>query len=463
MELLKKTQSTTTVAAGNGGVVQQTSTKTVVEKLKKKKKRNRWIWISLAALVLFIVILAIVKGGKEKTITVQVEVASRRTITEVVQATGKIQPEFKVKIAPEVSGEIVSLPFKEGARVQQGQLLAKIKPTSFEAQYSAAVSQLQASKSRVEQMRAQRIQAELALKRIKELQGKGLAAASEVEQAQAAFDIADANIKAAQFDVAATQSQLKTYAESLRKTSVVAPMSGVITQLISQLGEKVVGTSQFSGTEIMTVSDLSVMNAEVEVDENDVVNISVGDTSRVTIDAFPGRIFSGTVVEIANSAKLKGLGTQDQSTNFAVKIRLLGFNEGELRPGMSCTAKIETETKNNVVAVPIMAVTRRTKEKAQQSTDITSDEQQVSELAKKAEVTPKQDEAPTIVFIVENGKAKSIPVKTGISDNSYVEILSGIKGTEEVIKGNYAAVSKELQNGSAVKVEGAKTKSSEKK
>ena len=465
MELLKKTQSTTTTTVGDSGTVQQTSTKTVVEKLKKKKKRNRWIWISLIGVVLLLVIVMMVKGGKEKTVTVQVEVASRRTITEVVQATGKVQPEFKVKIAPEVSGEIVSLPFKEGARVQQGQLLAKIKPTSFEAQYSAAVSQLQSSKSRVEQMRAQLIQAELALKRIKELQSKGLAAASEVEQAQAQFDIATANVKAAQFDVAATQSQLQTYAESLRKTTVASPMSGVITQLISQLGEKVVGTSQFSGTEIMTVSDLSVMNAEVEVDENDVVNISVGDTARVTIDAFPGRTFSGVVVEIANSAKLKGVGTQDQSTNFAVKIRMQGFEEGELRPGMSCTAKIETETKSNVVAVPIMAVTRRTKEKAPaQATDITSDEQQVSELAKKADVAPKQDEAPTIVFIVENGKAKSVPVKTGISDNSYVEILSGIKGTEEIIKGNYAAVSKELQDGSAIRVEGAKTaKAAEKK
>jgi HlyD family secretion protein len=252
-------------------------------------------------------------------------------------------------------------------------------------------------------------------------------------------------------DVTASKSQLKQYAESLRKTSVASPMNGVITQLISQLGEKVVGTSQFSGTEMMAVSDLSVMNAEVEVDENDVVNIKIGDTSRVTIDAFPGRVFKGIVVEIANSAKLKGTGTQDQSTNFAVKIRLEDFTEGELRPGMSCTAKIETDTKYNVMTVPIMAVTRRINEEKMATAK--ADDQQVSEVQKKQQTAKQEDASPTIVFVVENGRAKSVKVKTGISDNSYVEISDGIKGGEEIIKGNYSAVSKELQDKSLVRVD----------
>jgi HlyD family secretion protein len=441
------------------------TTKTVVDKIKKKKKRNRLIWISLIVLVVVIVVLAVVRGGKEKAITVQTEKAGYRTITEIVQATGKVQPEYKVKVAPEVSGEIIELPFKEGATVKKGQLLAKIKPTSFEAQFEAAKASVASARARVEQMRAQRIQTELALKRAKDLNKSGVVSASELEQAQAAFDIADANFKAGQHEVQASESQLKQFAESLRKTSVESPMNGVITQLISQLGEKVVGTSQFSGTEMMTISDLSVMNAEVEVDENDVVNISLGDTAKVTIDAFPGRVFTGVVVEIANSAKLKGIGTQDQSTNFAVKIRLYDFKEGELRPGMSCTAKIATETRYNVLTVPIMAVTRRLTDQPK-AKEKSSDEQAVSEIQKKETTTKPEESSPTIVFTVVGGRARSVPVKTGISDNAYVEILEGVKEGDEIVKGNYSAVSKELQNNSLVRIEGmpmTSTKSETKK
>jgi HlyD family secretion protein len=181
------------------------------------------------------------------------------------------------------------------------------------------------------------------------------------------------------------------------------------------------------------------MNAEVEVDENDVVNVSIGDKANVTIDAYPGRTFRGTIVEIANSAKLKGMGTQEQSTNFEVKIRIDDFKGVDLRPGMSCIAKIETETKQNVMAVPMIAVTRRDK-----SDDPTADS--IKRAATGGEV-------PTIVFVNDNGKAKAVPVKTGLSDNLYVEILSGLTGNEEIIKGNYSAVSKELQDKKAIKVD----------
>lgn len=427
------------------------TTKTVVDKMKKKKKRNRIVWLSLAALLILIVVLVVVKGGKEKPISVQTEKVSKRTITQVVQATGKVQPEFKVKVSPEVSGEIIELPFKEGAKVKKGELLAKIKPTSIQAQYDAGTAQLESSKARVEQSRAQKLTADLALKRAKELQGKNLMSQADLEQAQSAADVAQANFNAAKYDVNASQSSLTQLAEALRKTAVVSPMQGVITDLISQLGEKVVGTSQFTGTEMMTVSDLSIMNAEVDVDENDVINIKLGDTARVTIDAFPNRTFVGIVVEVANTAKLKGSGSQDQSTNFAVKIRLSGFEVGELRPGMSCTAKIETDTKNDITTVPIMSVTRRSGGMNSQKKD---EEKPVAEVggANKANDS-KVDEAPTIVFIVENGRAKSVPVKTGISDNSYVEIIYGLKGGEEVIKGNYSAVSKDLDDKKLIKVD----------
>jgi len=439
--------------------VQKTATtKNVVDKIKKKKKRNRIIWISLIGLLVLIVVLIVVKSGKEKPITVQTEKVSTRTITEIVQATGKIQPETSVKISPEVSGEIIQLPFKEGAMVKKGQLLAEIKPTAIKAQYEAGVAQLEGSKAQAEQAKAQKLQAELSLNRTKQLHGKALSSDADLEVAQQQYDVAMANLNAAQHNVGYYANNLTLFSESLRKTSVLSPMDGYITQLISQLGEKVVGTSQFAGTEMMAVSDLSVMNCMVDVDENDVVNVKLGDTARVSIDAFPDRTFIGVVIEVANSAELKGTGTQDQSTNFQVKIRVQGFETGELRPGMSCTAKIETRTKSNIMCVPIMAVTRRTVESKKATT---TDE--TSELSKKQNAGNEEDRSPTIVFVIDGTRAKSVQVKTGISDNSYVEVIEGLKGGEEVVKGNYSAVSKDLEDKKLIKIDNGVNTASDKK
>ncbi|HYM19711.1 MAG TPA: efflux RND transporter periplasmic adaptor subunit [Candidatus Kapabacteria bacterium] len=430
------------------------TTKAVLDRMKKKKKRNRWIWIGLGVLLILIVALVIAKAGKEKSITVQTEKAAKRTITEVVQATGKVQPEILVKISPEVPGEIISLPFKEGAEVKKGDLLAEIKPTSIKAQYDAGIAQVEAAKAAIEQTKAQMITAGLALKRAKSLHDQHLASDADLEQAQAQADVATANYNAAGHNVKMYEDNLTQAAEALRKTSVLSPMDGYITTLISQLGEKVVGTSQFSGTEMMDVGDLSVMNAMVDVDENDVVNLKLGDTARVSIDAFPDRTFVGLVIEIANSAKLKGAGTQDQSTNFTVKIRLGDFQTGELRPGMSCTAKIETQTKSDIITVPIMAVTRRLAEMKSDKTSSMTDDQ-VAEVgkAKKKDAPAETDASPTIVFVVNGAAVKSVVVKTGISDNQYVEITDGLKGGEEIVKGNYAAVSKDLDDGKKIKID----------
>jgi HlyD family secretion protein len=436
------------------------TTKTVVDKIKKKKKRNRFIWIGLGALLVLIIVMVVISSGKEKAITVQTEKASTRTITEVVQATGKIQPETSVKISPEVSGEIIQLPFKEGAIVKKDQMLAEIKPTAIKAQYEAGVAQLEGAKAQTEQAKAQKLQAELGLKRTKQLHEKSLSSDADLEVAQQQYDVAVANLNSAQHNVGYYQNNLTVFSESLRKTSVLSPMDGYITQLISQLGEKVLGTSQFSGTDMMTVSDLAVMNSLVDVDENDVVNVKLGDTARISIDAFPDRTFIGLVIEVANSAELKGTGSQDQSTNFQVKIRLSGFKTGELRPGMSCTAKIETQTKPNILTVPIMSVTRRTDQNKKAAT-----EEQTSEVGKKQAAGNDEDKSPTIVFIVDGKRVKSVQVKTGISDNSYVEITEGLKGGEEVVKGNYSAVSKDLEDKKLIKIDngGGLGKTDEKK
>lgn len=412
------------------------STQIVVTQIKKRKRRRRIAAIAIAALVVVIVAMWAVNNSREKATIVQTETVSRRTIKEVVQATGKIQPEVQVKISPEVPGEIIALPHKEGDQVRKGEVVARIKPTSFEAQYEQGAASVNSSKARQEQARASMLTAKSDLDRAKTLRAQNLLSPQEFDAATNKYQVAEATFNASKYDVAAAESALKQLSESLNKTTVYAPMAGVITSLISQLGEKVVGTSQFSGTEMMTISDLSVMNAMVEVDENDVVNIKIGDSAEVAIDAFPNRTFHGTVIEIANSAKLKGAGSQDQSTNFDVKIRLNDFDGADLRPGMSCTSKIQTQTKQNVLSVPMAAVTSRDVPNA------------------KVDST-KPNDKPTVVFVNDHGKAKLVPVKVGISDNAYIEIVSGLDGNEEIVKGNFNAVARELQDKKAIKVENA--------
>ena len=440
---------TKVAAGGTPNGVKRGATVDIATRSKKRKRRNRIVLWTAIVVVVGLIAMLVVTSGKEQPIVVQTEKVSTRSITEVVQATGKIQPETEVKISPEVSGEIVQLPFKEGDPVTKGQLVAKIKPTTFEAQYESAEASLSATKARAEQQRAQLIQAKQDLTRADQLLAKKLISQQDYDATKAKYDMAEASYNSSKYDISASESQLRQFRESLSKTSVLAPMTGVITSLISQLGEKVVGTSQFSGTEMMTVSDLTVMNAMVDVDENDVVNIKIGNPVKISIDAFPKQIFSGKVMEIANSAKLKGTGTQDQSTNFTVKVRLDNLDGADLRPGMSCTARIETITKQNVMAVPLMAVTRRLDENMQAEDSIKKAKE-----ASKGEFHEAED-IPTIVFVTNKGKAKQVKVKTGISDNSYVEVLSGLKGDEEVIKGNFRAVSKDLEDGKAIKVDNA--------
>ncbi len=310
------------------------TTQTVVTKIRKRKRRGRTIGGILISIVALVIII-LVAGHKEQPLVVQTEKVSRRTITEVVQATGKIQPEVQVKVSPEVSGEIIMLPYKEGDRVTKGQLVAKIKPTTFQAAVEQADAGVNAAKANAEQTRASMINAKEELDRAEHLKEKHLISDQDYQSSRAKYDAAQAAYNASNFQIKSAESQLNQIKESLNKTSVAAPMSGVITSLISQLGEKVVGTSQFSGTEMMTVSDLTVMNAMVDVDENDVVNIALGDKVKLSIDAFPNKTFSGHVIEIANSAKLKGTGTQDQSTNFTVKVRIDDFGSAEPWPGMS--------------------------------------------------------------------------------------------------------------------------------
>jgi HlyD family secretion protein len=408
-----------------------------------KKSKKKIIIFSIIGALLIILTLVVILGSKKETVfTIQTEKAQRRTITQVVTATGKIYPEIQVVISPEVSGEITALPMKEGMKVKKGDLLMKIKPDIYLAMRDQAASGLASAKASL-------LRVEADYKRSIELSTKGLISASELEQSKMSYEVAKA-----QFDQA--DAQLKQVNESLAKTTIYAPMDGTISDLKVELGERVLGTSQFQGTTVMTVADLSRMEARVDVGENDIILISVGDTARIEVDALQNRKLNGIVYEIGNTAKTTGSGTQEEVTNFTVKIRIVD-KDVVLRPGMSMTATIETETKGNVITVPIQSVTTRSSDKGkgkeQQPSD-GSDEMASND----TRIKQKTEKVKEIVFVVDNNVVKTVEVKRGISDDSYTEIVSGLDEKKEVVSGSYKAINRELEDGSKVKVDNVKQK-----
>lgn len=402
-----------------------------------KKSRKRIIIFSVIGLLVIALAVVVFLGSrKEPVITVQVEKVQHRTITQVVTATGKIQPEVQVKITPEVSGEIVALPVKEGQRVRKGEVLMKIKPDFYLAQrdqYAAGLLQAKAALSK----------SEPEFRRMEALFTKGLVSESE-------FDVARASYEANKASYAQATASLNQANESLRKTTVVAPMDGTVSQLNSELGERVLGTVQFQGTDVMTIADLARMEARVDVSENDVILVSVGDTARIEVDAFPDRKVTAIVYEIANTATSRGLGTQEEVTNFEVKMRIVNADI-QLRPGMSMTADIMTETKANVLAVPIQSVTTRMPKVEVREGE--GDGQSGAVMAAGAPKKKEESKPKEIVFVVEDGVAKAMPVKRGISDDSYMEIAEGLKKDVQVVSGSYKAINRELEDGAKVRVE----------
>jgi HlyD family secretion protein len=406
-----------------------------------KKSRKKLIIFSILGVLVIALALIVFLGSKREPITsVQVEKVQKRTLTQVVTATGKIQPEVQVKISPEVSGEIVTLPVKEGQRVKRGDLLLKIKPDVYVAnrdQFAAGLSRSKADLTK----------AELEFRRIESLYAKGLVSESEFVGSRAAYEGARATF-------AQSQASLNQAEENLRKTTVVSPMDGTVSQLNSELGERVLGTAQFQGTDVMTIADLARMEGQVDVSENDVVLVSIGDTARITVDAFPDRKVNAVVYEIANTAKSKGLGTQEEVTNFTVKMRVID-KDINLRPGMSMTADIETETKHDVLSVPIQSVTTRAPK--MEMKEGAPGEQSAPPASTGATLRQRTDNRPKeIVFVVDKGVVKAVPVKRGISNDTHVEISEGVTDSMEVVSGSYKAINRELEDGSKVRVEETK-------
>ena len=420
--------------------------------------KKKTIWISIAAIVVIFIIVKVV-NGKQKPVEVSTEKVTARTITEVVSVTGKIQPEFEVKISPDVSGEITEMFVKEGDSVTKGQLLLRINPELYQTTMSQLKANLDNAKAGLAGSEAQQIKAKMALaqseinfKRQKQLHDQKVISDQEFENArlqfensQADFTIASKNILSAQFNVKSLMARVEEGSKNLGRTSIYAPASGIVTQLNSEKGERVVGTAQMAGTEIMRISNLNIMEVQVNINENDIVRVHKGDSADIKVDAYTDRVFKGIVTEIANSAKFNvATNMNEQVTNYTVKVRLLQSSYRDLIkakstqaffPGMTASVDIKSVTKTNVLSIPISSLTTRNPEI-----------QKDGDKPQKKETT-----ISTWVFLNNNGIAKAVKVKTGIQDIDYFEVLEGLKPGDEVISEPAMAMAKTLNNGDKVK------------
>jgi HlyD family secretion protein len=440
-------------------------------------KSNRLLIILAVVFVALIAFATVAKKkewiGKGDMLEVAVEKAARRSVIETVTASGKINPHTEVKLSSEVSGEIITLNAHEGDSVQKGQLLCVINPNIYEAvvsQSDASVNQMKAnlasSKANVIQTKAAYDQAKRTLDRNKKLYDEKVISDADMEASRLAFEQADANYQTAQeqvnagdFSVKSAEAQLSQAQDNLKKTKIFAPMSGIISLVNVKLGERVVGTAQMAGTELIRIADLNNMQAEVDVNENDVLRISLNDTADIEVDAYPKKKFQGLVTEVSYSPTTATQTiTSTQATNFTVKIKLLKESYAEyikpalgklypFRPGMSCTVDIKTNTESNVITVPIQSVTtREEKDLKQKDADFAK-----TKTAQKSNESEKKD-LKEIVFVLAAGKVKAVEVTTGIQDANYIQITNGLDEGATVVKAPFKLISKTLKDGNEVKV-----------
>ncbi len=441
-------------------------------------KKLKWILIVLGV-VAGIFIIGKMVGGKDKAVKVATEKATKRTIIETVNASGKVYPEVEVKISPDISGEITELNVEEGDSVRKGQVLARIFADIYALQRDEAASRVNQSAATVdnsqaalESLRANLDLAQQTYNRNKKLYDDKVISGAELEQfettlksAQANYNAAQQNIKSLKAGVQSTQVGLSRANKDLSRTTLVAPMDGVISSLKIKKGERVAGNSFNVGTEMMTVADMAVLEVRVDVGENDIVKINIGDSADVEVDAYNNRKFKGVVTKIASSTKSSSLASSNDVTNYEVRIRLdkesykdLGNRTFPFRPGMNASADIKTRRVENVLAVPIAAVNARVKGSDQSMADKKKEKENSkdeNEKQNQEQTGPvvASDELEEVAFILQaDGTVKKRVVKTGVQDINYIEILTGLKEGEEVITAPYAAVSKDLKDGMKVTV-----------
>lgn len=439
--------------------------------------KNR-VLIIIGAVVLGVIILAVIgkkKGwiGKGDIAQVAIDNAAKRSLIETVTASGRINPQTEVKLSSEVSGEIIDLRVKEGDSVRRGDLLCVVNPSIYEAvvtQVTASVNQTRATlasaKASLIQAKAAADNANRNYERNEKLHNDKVISDMEFEGSRLQHEQADANyataqeqVNAASFSVKSAEAQLQQAQDNLKKTKIYAPMNGIVSLVNVKLGERVVGTAQMAGTEIIRIADLANMQAEVDVNENDVLRISLGDTAEVEVDAYVNKKFKAVVTQIAYSAtnSINAVISTSQATNFTVKLSLLKESYVDLiqpelgrkypfRPGMSATVDIKTESRDNVLTVPIQSVTTREDEKLNEK------DKDLKESVKGQQLGNGKKQLKEIVFVVVNDKVEQREVKTGIQDANYMEITSGLKEGEKVVKAPFKLISKVLKNGDLVKV-----------
>lgn len=454
-----------------------------------KRKRNNWLLIGLIGVIALLIVVAVVRQ-RSKPVGEQVttEKVERRTIKEKVAASGKVFPQTEIKISSVVSGKVVELYVEEGDSVVRGQLLARVDPEAIQSQVERGVAgvnsskaQLANSRSGVEQQRAakEQITAQLANareihKRNEQLRKEGVISQADYDASlaslrglEANLRAADANIKAAQesvrgaeFSVQSSDATLKELRTSLNRTTLYAPSGGIISKLSIEQGESVVGTAQMSGTEMMRVANLNAMEVRVDVSENDIPRVTIGDEVDIEVDAYIGRTFKGYVTQIARSASSVGTTTSltsDQVTNFEVRISVDPSSYADLvtkgekypfLPGMSASVEINTETVNDALTVPIQAVTTREKDENKKK-KATTDGAAVAANNKDAAKTSEAD-LKEVVFVLSADTVSVIEVKTGIQDDTYIQILSGLKEGQEIVSGPYTAISRKLKQGDRI-------------
>ena len=436
----------------------------------KKKKSNKWLYYTIGGLVLVIILLVVAKSagviGKPKQLEVELAEAKKVSIIEKVSASGQVQPVVEVKLSPEVSGEVIELNIEEGDAVQQAQLLAKIRPDNFVAAVEQARASLNTQRANLASSKASlsRAQAtfnrtELDYNRQKKLYDEKVISDADWELAKQNYEVsqndlasAKESVEAARFVVKSNEAQLRQAQENLRRTTVVSPMTGTVSKLNVEQGETVLGTQQFQGTEMMRIADLNQMEVRVNVNENDIIRVALNDTVLIDVDSYShlDKEFKGLVTAIANTANDKA--SPDAVTEFEVRIKILNSsykdlveqgNQYPFRPGMTASVEIITERKDNVLSVPLSAVTTR-KPGEQKGFGKKKDDEEEQPAA------TGDEEIKEVIFINEDGKAKMVEVKTGISDYENIEILNGLSAGQEVVSGPFLMVTKRLNDGDAI-------------
>ena len=424
---------------------------------------RKWKFVIIIAAVLLLLLVVAKKagwiGGNNAEFSVEQDKVVSRTIVETVTASGKIQPETEVKISSEVSGEIIALPIKEGQYVGEGDLLVRINPDLYESAVTRSEAAVNSAKAGKAQAKAQLIEAQNVFERQSKLYTQKVISQADYDAAVRAHSVAEASYEAAEFQLKSAEANLDEARKNLKRTIITAPASGTISMLNVELGERVVGTAQMAGTEMLRVANLETMEVLVEVNENDIVRVHLGDTAIIEVDAYLGEDFKGVVTEIANSANTIGA-SADQVTNFDVKVRILKVSyehlmsndQNPFRPGMTATVDIRTNVVKSVPAVPISAVTTRSD---------TSKSARSYRMKGNATAEGEEEDLFEVVFVLKNGKAEIQVVETGVQDDRYIQITKGLEAGATIISGPYDVVSKRLKNGVSVEVKN-KEKTSEK-